>query len=67
MSLPSQEPPDVKNSTVVYKVSARVQVVGGKEHLGVFGTIHELDHIVKVQLDNGVHIHGPFTKFKLIK
>ena len=67
MSLPSQEPvADVKNSIQVYAVDSRVQVVGGNQ-VGELGKITTCSHLVTVVLDNGVHVTGPFTLFKLIK
>ena len=62
----SQDVEDVKNSSITFEKGARVSVLGG-DHTGSNGVITQVDKIVYILLDNGVHVRGPYTQFKLIK
>jgi hypothetical protein len=67
MSAPCKEDPDLDESVVYYEPGQKVQVVGGNRYLGHSGKITAVDRHVYVELENGVHLNGAFTLFKLVK
>lgn len=69
MSAPCSCSEDIDDPTnQFYEEGQTISVVGGKKkHLGRRGKIREVNRIVYVILDNGVHLSGPFTHFKLVK
>ena len=70
MSSQTDEPPHPKKSSCSYDINASVEVVGnvqGTAHVGARGVITQVETLVFVTLDNGVHVRGPFTSFRLIK
>ena len=69
MSAPCSDDPDILKSPLLYQKGQFVQVCSGDQYvLGSQGVItHIIQNKVFVQLKNGIHVNGPYTKFKLIK
>ena len=69
MSSQSDDPPHPKKSELAYDVHATVEVIGvvdGVARPGARGVITQVQTLVFVTLDNGVHVRGPYTSFRPI-
>ena len=70
MSSQKEEPDNLKKTDLAYDIHASVQVIGPVQGItthGHRGTITDINGLVYVTLDNGLHVRGPYTAFRLIK